>query len=44
MHDSKRTEKKMMRYGLRIWREMRKQKSTHSNNAVKKLAMWWMHP
>ena len=41
--NSKRTEKKMSRYGLRIISEVSKQRCTFSNQSAKKFAMWWMH-
>lgn len=41
---SRRTAKKMMRVGLRIIREVSRQRSTFSNLAARRYANWWMHP
>jgi len=41
---SNRTAKKMMRYGLRIIREVGRQKRTFSNLSAERFAMWYMHP
>ena len=40
--NSKRTAKKMMRYGLRIRREADRWDSGYSSNSVKKFKDWWL--